>query len=269
MKMIRLTLTILFAVCMMTALLEARGEETQKNIEKNNAKIEAEQKSLSCDPNSTLSCKTHAGHAADRTPCPGHHDPNDNCPNCRNRVACHEGQCVDGLCKDGTCRKCNGSCPKVCPVHGKDCKNDCLKNQYGYGTMQVCPGKTNGVCPVHGYEPCPHSRTEFAPFLRQALQPADRPYLGMQPLYVPREQYDPGFKPLFPRVRALLLAPPIQGYPPTGYPLQGYWENTPHGQVYRTTAPPAPMPTYTTRGPRDFFLDPKPQQARSAFNIGY
>ncbi|MDR2704749.1 MAG: hypothetical protein LBC02_03120 [Planctomycetaceae bacterium] len=244
MKIIRLTLTFVFAVYILTALIEVRGAETQKNNEKNDAKIEAEQQSLSCDTDSRFSCNPHSGigHHTGYTPCVGNHDPNETCQNGRNHIACHDGPCVDGHCKDGTCRKCNGSCPKICPVHGKDCQNDCLKNQqlnnqFGYGAMQVCPGKTNGICPVHGYAPCPHPGLEFGQFLRQTFRPADRPYWGTQPLYIPREHYDPGFQPRFPRVRALLLVPPAP--------------------AYMTTVPPVPMPTYTTRGPRDF-LNPNP-----------
>jgi hypothetical protein len=243
MKIIRLTLTFAFAVYILTALIEVRGAEVQKNNEKNDAKIEAEQQSLSCDTDSRFPQKKylHATHVG--KPCTGNHAPNETCQNCHNVIACHDGQCVDGLCKSGTCRKCNGSCPKVCPVHGKDCQHNCLNNQqlnnqFGYGAMQVCPGKTNGICPVHGYAPCPHPGLELGQFLRQTFRPADRPYWGTQPLYIPREHYDPGFQPRFPRVRALLLAPPP-------------------AQVYMTTTPPVPMPTYTTRGPRDF-LNPNP-----------
>ncbi|MDR2754365.1 MAG: hypothetical protein LBC20_01540 [Planctomycetaceae bacterium] len=247
MKIIRLTLTITFTMCVLLVLAEVRGQEIQNN-NKNNAKIEIEQQSLSCGTDSRFLYKTHlgVGHHADYNgkPCVGNHDPNETDSHCHNRIACHDGPCVDGLCKDGTCRKCNGSCPKICPVHGKDCQNDCLKNQFSYGTMQVCPGKTNGVCPVHGYAPCPHPGLEIGQFLRQTLQPADRPYWGMQPLYIPREHYDPNFQPRFPRIRALFLAPPV------------------NGQVYMSTTPPVPMPTYTTRGPRDFF-NPNPP------SIGY
>ncbi|MDR0704798.1 MAG: hypothetical protein LBF88_07395 [Planctomycetaceae bacterium] len=243
MKIIRLTLMFAFAASILTALIEVRGAETQKN----NANIEAEQQSLSCDPNSRFSTRFHAGaelHSGHLgKPCVGNHAPNETCPNCRNNIACHEGPCVDGLCQHGTCRKCDGSCPKNCPIHGKDCQYNCLNNQrlnnqFGYGAMQVCPGKTNGICPVHGYAPCPHQGLELGQFLRQTFRPADRPYWGMQPIYIPREQYDPGFQPRFPRVRALFLTPPT-------------------AQVYMTTTPPVPMPTYTTRGPRDF-LNPKP-----------
>ncbi|MDR2115328.1 MAG: hypothetical protein LBP87_02995 [Planctomycetaceae bacterium] len=247
MKIIRLTLTITFTVCMLSILTEARGQDIQNKNNKNDAKIEFEQQSLSCGIDSRFSCKTPVGteHRVgyNGKPCIGNHDPNERCSHCPNPHACHEGQCVDGLCKDGTCRKCDGSCPKICPVHGKDCQNDCLKNQFGYGTMQVCPGKTNGICPVHGYAPCPHPGLELGQFLRRTFQPADRPYWGTQPLYIPREQYDPNFQPRFPRIRAFLLAPPTN-------------------QVYMTTTPPIPMPTYTTRGPRDF-LNPNPP------SIGY
>ncbi|MDR0338160.1 MAG: hypothetical protein LBI18_13835 [Planctomycetaceae bacterium] len=216
MKIIRLTLTFAFAVYILTTLIEVRGADVYKN----DSRIETEQQLLSCDPPSRF-LPTHQ----------------------TNNIACHDGPCVDGLCKDGTCRKCNGSCPKICPTHGKDCQNNCLdnqqlNNQFGYGAMQVCPGKTNGICPVHGYAPCPHSEFELRQFLRQTFKPADRPYWGMQPLYIPREQYDPGFQPRFPRIRALLVTPPA-------------------AQVYMTTTPPVPMPTYTTRGPRDFF-NPNP-----------
>jgi hypothetical protein len=256
MKIIRLTLTFVFAVYLLTALFEVRGAEPQKNNEKNNAKIEAEQQSLSCVTDSRFAHKPLAGITPQtaHTPCVGNHAPNETCPNCRNNIACHDGPCVDGLCKNGTCRKCNGSCPQICPVHGKDCPNNCpnnqlnrqqLNNQFAYGAMQVCPGKTNGICPVHGYAPCPHPGLELGQFLRQTFKPADRPYWGTQPLYIPREQYDPDFQPRFPRVRALLFTPPAA-----------------YGQVYRTTAPPTPMPTYTTRGPRDF-LNPNPPR------IGY
>ncbi|MDR0336404.1 MAG: hypothetical protein LBI18_04870 [Planctomycetaceae bacterium] len=243
MKIIRLTLTITFAVSMLLILAEARGQDIQKN----NAKIEAEQQSLSCD--TVLPRRTHAeiGHRTGfiaKPSCSSNHHPNETCANCHNRVACHDGPCADGLCQQGTCRKCNGSCPKICPVHGQDCQNDCLKNQFGYGAMQVCSGKVNGVCPVHGYAPCPHPGLEIGQFLRRTFQPADRPYWGMQPLYIPREHYDPEFQPRFPRVRALFLVPPV------------------NKQVYMTTTPPVPMPTYTTRGPRDF-LNPNPP------SIGY
>jgi hypothetical protein len=250
MKIIRLTLTFAFAVYILTALIEVRGADVQKR----NANIETEQQSLSCDTDLRFFYRPHAGIGQQPAhigkPCVGNHGPNETCPNCRNEIVCHDGPCVDGLCKDGTCRKCNGSCPKICPTHGRDCPNNCpnnqlnnqlnsqLNNQFGYGAMQVCPGKTNGICPVHGYAPCPHPGLEFGQFLRQTFRPADRPYWGMQPLYIPREQYDPGFQPRFPRVRALLLTPPA-------------------AQVYMTTTPPVPMPTYTTRGPRDF-LNPNP-----------
>ncbi|MDR1141150.1 MAG: hypothetical protein LBL62_05615 [Planctomycetaceae bacterium] len=251
MKIIRLTLTITFTMCLLLILPEVRGQEPKNNSEKNDAKIEAEQQSLSCDTDARFLHKHHIGaghHVAPvgKSPCVGNHDSNETCAHCRNPFTCHDGPCVDGLCKDGTCRKCNGSCIKICPIHGKDCQNDCVKNQFGYGAMQVCPGKTNGICPVHGYAPCPHPGLELGQFLRRTFQPADRPYWGMQPLYIPREHYDPGFQPRFPRVRALFLTPP---------PLM-------NGQVYMTTAPPVPMPTYTTRGPRDF-LNPNPP------SIGY
>ncbi|MDR3198103.1 MAG: hypothetical protein LBU34_09575 [Planctomycetaceae bacterium] len=255
MKIIRLTLAITFTVCVLLILTEVHGQEIQKNISKNNAKIETEQQSLSCAIDSRFSSKPsngtphHTGYTG--KPCIGNHDPNETCAHCHNHIACHDGPCVDGLCKDGTCRKCNGSCPKICPIHGKDrkdcpqdCQNNYLKNQFGYGPMQVCPGKTNGVCPVHGYAPCPHPALEIGQFLRRTFQPADRPYWGTQPLYVPREHYDPNFQPRFPRIRALFFAPPVSG------------------QVYMSTTPPVPMPTYTTRGPRDF-LNPNPP------SIGY
>ncbi|MDR2441457.1 MAG: hypothetical protein LBE12_19015 [Planctomycetaceae bacterium] len=252
MKIIRLTLTITFTVCVLLILADVRGQEIQKNNNKNknDAKIETEQQSLSCDTDSRFSPHNphqatgyHAGYNGKSRV--DNHPPNETESHYRNRIACHEGHCVDGLCKEGTCRKCNGSCPKICPVHGKDCQNqnDCLKNQFGYGAMQVCPGKANGICPVHGYAPCPHPGLEIGQFLRQTFQPAARPYWGAQPLYIPREQYDPNFQPYFPRVRALLFTPPNR-------------------QIYMTTTPPTPMPTYTTRGPRDF-LNPNPP------SIGY
>ncbi len=131
---------------------------------------------------------------------------------------------------------------QVCARHGRDCRHGCLGRQYGYGRMGVCPGKTNGVCPVHGYGACPHPRQPIGPALQQFFGPADRPYFGTQPLYVPREQYDPNFQPRFPMFRAMFLAPPAPRY--------------------MATAPPEPMPTYTTRGPRDF-LNPNPP------SIGY
>lgn len=135
---------------------------------------------------------------------------------------------------------CNDGCGHVCP-HGfrqGHCQHGCLTNHYGYGRMKVCPGKRNGICPVHGYGACPHQREPFGPALREALTPADRPYFGMQPMMsVPCDQ-----DCRFPRLRALLFCPPAPRY--------------------MTTAPPAPMPTYTTRGPRDF-LNPNPP------SIGY
>ncbi|MDR0869337.1 MAG: hypothetical protein LBN39_00945 [Planctomycetaceae bacterium] len=166
-----------------------------------------------------------------------------NTPNCNNDCngthANHNG--VHGGVHSGTHAA-------VCPAHGANCLANCphryLKNEYSYGRQEVCPGKTSGVCPVHGYAPCPHPNQAVGPFLRQAFAPADRPYFGAQPLYVSREQYDPGFQPRFPRFRALFVMP-------VGADAR-----------YMTTSPPAQMDTYTTRAPRDFLMPNPP-------SIGY
>lgn len=148
-----------------------------------------------------------------------------------------------GRCQDSNCLVCWFRGP-VCPSHGSSCPYGCVKNQYSYGRVEVCPGKTNGVCPVHGYGQCPHPNQGLRPFIRQAFAPADRPYFGMQPLYVPREHYDPNFQPRFPRLRSLFVMP-------AGADAR-----------YMTTTPPEQMNTYTTRGPRDFLMPNPP-------SIGY
>lgn len=205
MKIVRLTLATV--VTMVVVSISAYGQNTQAD-----KGVEASQQAVSCQAGCSGCARGTCNHAY--------------------RARCPIGKCMDGSCH---------ICSKVCPRHGRDCRHGCLTNQYGYGRMEVCPGKTNGICPVHGYGACPHQRQPFGPALRQAFTPADRPYFGDQPLYVPREHYDPGFEPRFPRIRALFVTPPPR---------------------YMTTAPPEPMPTYTTRGPRDF-LNPNPP------SIGY
>ena len=212
MKIARLTLTTTIVMLLAMTSINVYGENAPAS-DPVDTKVEADHKSLSCQ----------AG-----------------CSGCA-KGTCQRGHwrgCPVGACKDGSCQNCR----QICPRHGRDCRHGCLNNQFGYGRMEICPGKTNGVCPVHGYGQCPDQRQPFGPAMRQALTPADRPYFGNQPLYVPREQYDPNFKPMFPRVRAMLVMPPAPRY--------------------MTTAPVEPMPVYTTRSPRDF-LNPNPP------NIGY
>ena len=190
-----------------------------------------------------------------------------------------------GVCGQGaeTCnpygkKPCSRSCGEHCShggLHGKhfshdghDASQDCMIGRYGYGKAPICEqAKAGEVCPVHGYGPCPKEQVDFGLGLRQAMTPADRPYFGMQPLLQPR--------PLFSYGR--------YGYGPHGYAPHGYGPlgNGQHGGVnpspprfpvlhsffvqppiYMTTSPQPPMPTYTTRGPRDF-LNPNPP------SIGY
>ncbi len=249
MKMIRLNSVLALLFCLAWASQSVNGQEKQQD-----AKIEAEQRAIACGPNGA------AGPATRPVTCHATGCNGDLCEHGCNRHDCSHAacrmtrqgvrqigwaKCPVGKCKDGSCEVCR----QFCPRHGQDCKHGCLTNQYGlsnyygYGPMEVCPGKTNGICPVHGYAACPHQRQPIGPMLRQAFAPADRPYFADRPLYVPREQYDPNFRPRFPMVRAMFLTPP---------PVQ----------QYTSTVPVEPMPTYTTRSPRDF-LHPNPP------SIGY
>ncbi len=136
---------------------------------------------------------------------------------------------------------CNGNCGGRCHQHG-----GCMIGHYGYGKAPICQrAKANEVCPIHGYGPCPEERIDLGLGLRQAYASPDRPYFGMQPLIPARPEapygaYGPQQPPRFPMLRSLFSAPPM----------------------YMTTSPQPPMPTYTTRGPRDF-LNPNPP------SIGY
>ncbi len=159
-------------------------------------------------------------------------------------------------CRNGNC----GNCSKVCPQHGKHCKHNCLKSSFGYGQAASCPKNGQRPCPIHGYGTCPVPGAGLAPGMRNATTWSDRPYFGDRPLfarpgYGPHGQYAaPGpygqggygqayaaqAPARFPNVRTLIYGP----------------------QIYMTTRPAEPIPTYTTRGPRDF-LAPNPP------SIGY
>ncbi len=266
MKMIRLTSIVAFTLCLLMASGRIFALDAQTD-----AKAEAEQKALSCagdDVTCAASGHNHTdshahgnlarrfgnNHPTNRSvsclaagcnggPCKHEHCDRSDCNHavCRDNAQRQRGAafpCPVGKCRDGSCEHCQ----RFCPRHGQDCKHGCLKSQFGYGQMEVCPGKINGICPVHGYGACPHQRQPLIPALQQAFTPADRPYFADRPLYVPREQYDPNFQPRFPMVRAMFCVPPAP--------------------KYMTTKPVEPMPTYTTRGPRDF-LNPNPP------SIGY
>lgn len=157
-------------------------------------------------------------------------------------LACYPGAVADDGCNNGNAKCSNPNCSKCrtfCSKHGKDCRHNCLNKNYGYGQMDRCPPKGhNGPCPIHGYGPCPDPRAGFAPAMREALRPADHPYFGMQPIYTPRSYYG-DYQPRFPKLHSWFCPP-----------------------VYNSTKPVEPMPTYTTRGPRDF-LNPNPP------SIGY
>ena len=167
-------------------------------------------------------------------------------------------------------KQCDGrSCGEHCSHgerfshDGRGSNQDCMIGRYGYGKSPICEqAKAGEVCPVHGHGPCPKERADFGLGLREALAPADRPYFGMQPLVQPR--------PLFPYGRyAHGQGYGAHGYgqpggmyppPPPRFPvLHSFFVQPP---LYMTTAPQPPMPTYTTRGPRDF-LHPNPP------SIGY
>ncbi len=162
-----------------------------------------------------------------------------------------------------------------CPLHGKHCRHNCLKNSFGYGQAAVCPQNGHQPCPIHGYGACPVHGQGLLQGIRNATAWSDQPHFGDRPLfakpgYGPHGHYVPG--------------PPAHGAY-GGY--QGYQDGY-HGyaavqgpmptqgtrwlpkvrtfiygpQVYMTTRPAEPLPVYTTRGPRDF-LAPNPP------SIGY
>ena len=137
---------------------------------------------------------------------------------------------------------------------GRNTSQDCMVGRYGYGKAPLCEqAKAGEVCPVHGYGPCPQDRADFG--LRRAV-PSDRPYFGMQPLIQPRPLYAYG------RYGHGQYGHGPHGgmYPPPRFPmLHSFFAPPP---AYMTTSPQPPMPTYTTRGPRDF-LNPNPP------SIGY
>lgn len=127
-------------------------------------------------------------------------------------------------------------------VYGQTSSGDSLN-----GAVKVACGNPNcavqAPCGAHG---CPNCAGVRTPWLREALTPAEQPYLGMQPLFIPRNAaYAYGYaaypvQPRFPRLRAALVPQ----------------------QQFNSTRPVPPMKTYTTRGPRDF-LNPNPP------SIGY
>lgn len=133
-------------------------------------------------------------------------------------------------------------------ARAQDAPNDgsIVQTSYGCGSQ--------GFCQVHGCDhcrhhhpgrQCPEQGQRLGPALRQAFQPSDQPYFGMQPLFVPRgpvwaeRSYPARYPARFPRLRAAMTGP-----------------------MYMSTQPAEPMNTYTTRSPRDF-LHPNPP------SIGY
>ena len=147
-----------------------------------------------------------------------------------------------------TCSPCGKTKCESCP-QGKPCNShpDSTVGRYGEGKIPGEPGGKIMDEPgwVHGHGHYPEQVGSFGYGIRQAFGPADRPYFGMHPITYPlmaQRQgggvYPPS-EPRFPRLHSFFVQP-----------------------VYMTTAPQPPMPTYTTRGPRDF-LNPNPP------SIGY
>ena len=271
MKLVHLTVAVLLVTLFAVAPQGVRGQGTEKK----------DDDAVSCRPTRD---KNHGGLTCDK--------------NCN-------GSTCDKNCNGSTCdKKCNGStCDKNCDGTACDKKQDdgqakqqgCLVGRYGYGKAPICEkAKDNEPCPVHGYGPCPEEQLNLGLGLRQAFAPAERPYFGVQPLaqslMQPRQipygiqphgqphgqygvypqqplrgphgmhpapqQLPPGphgayplaQQPRFPRMHAIFVQPPPQ---------------------YMTTSPTPPMPTYTTRGPRDFFLDLDPRSSSAAPKVGF
>ena len=181
----------------------------------------------------------------------------------------------------------SGKCPlgercETCSQGEERSPQDCMIGRYGYGKAPGCEKAKEGeVCQVHGRGPCPEEQVDLGLGLRQALTPATQPSLGVRPLLQPRPQYPYGRHP-YGQYGAM---PPQAGVRPQGMPPHGgaHVQGAaipPHGgmyppapapqprfpvlhsffvqpPIYMTTAPEPPMPTYTTRGPRDF-LHPNP-----------
>jgi len=196
--------------------------------------------------------------------------------------------CTTGNCSNGSCSSCNGSC---CNCSSGNCLhgNVCMTGHAGYGPAAVCRKvKPGEVCPVHGYGPCPKEQLDLGLGLRQALAQTNReqPSLGMQPLVQPRSLFPSrqmapngahgGMYPPVPAAHGGMhppvpaayggMYPPVPAayggmYPPPQprFPMLSSFFASP---IYMTTVPMPPMPTYTTRGPRDF-LNPDPP------SIGY
>jgi hypothetical protein len=184
----------------------------------------------------------------------------------------------------GRCLQCDRG---VCDLH-RDGYGQCMVGRYGYGKAPICEKAKEGEpCPVHGYGPCPEEKIDLGLGFRQAFAPAEQPYMGMRPLIQPYSTMQP--YPGHPMMHQHMYAHP--GYPmiargpgglrplplQSGYGVPGeYAGMVPPPQprfpklhslfvqppAYMTTAPQPPMPTYTTRGPRDF-LNPNPP------SIGY
>jgi len=168
-------------------------------------------------------------------------------------------------CGQNKCVGCSRGEP--CLYGGGNSHQDCMIGRYGYGKAPLCEKAKNGEpCPVHGHGPCPEERSDFGLGIRQALTPADHPYFGMQPLaqplmlqhrapygnMSPHTPYPHGYQAPYPYS-------PMESPPQPRFPrLHSYFVQP----IYMTTSPPPPMPTYTTRGPRDF-LNPNPP------SIGY
>jgi hypothetical protein len=93
------------------------------------------------------------------------------------------------------------------------------------------------------------------------MQPTYQPYFGTQPLINPRSQYAPH------AVFAAANSGYYQAenaYPKGGTAFPGLRRILCPDQFFMSTTRPAePIPTYTTRGPRDFFLNDNPS------SIGY
>lgn len=222
MKVVRLTLALTFAVFMM-APIDVRGQEALETP----SDVPA--------PTEVVLASAHSRNSADN-------------PDCNSSTGCQNSSCRN--------------CGQACPTHGKHCRHNCLKSSFGYGPMASCPKNGQRPCPIHGYGACPTPGQGFAPAVREAFQWSDRPYFGDRPLFAA-----PGYGP-----HGHYGVP--QGYAPTpGYP-PGYGVQAPPArfpkirtllygpQIYMTTRPAEPLPTYTTRSPRDF-LHPNPP------SIGY
>jgi len=99
------------------------------------------------------------------------------------------------------------------------------------------------------------------PQWRQAMQPTYQPYFGAQPLMNPRSPHAP--HAVFAAANAGYCQAEI-GYPKGGTIFPGLQRFlAPDQFLMSTTRPATPIPTYTTRGPRDFFLNDNPS------SIGY